>query len=92
MPVLLYAPPTMVTLRVSGAVVSYSKEDELPSTFIGDSVSRHLREVDKIAYVRFASVYRQFDDVGELIQEAQEINDAPPVGPGQRDLFEDQPG
>ena len=65
-------------------------EKEVPSTFIGDVVSRRLRDVDKIAYVRFASVYRQFTDVGELIQEAQEISDAPQVGPEQRELFEDE--
>lgn len=60
---------------------------EVPSTFIGDIVSEQLRKVDKIAYVRFASVYREFRDVGELIQEAQEVKDRPAVGPEQPDLF-----
>ena len=64
-------------------------EREVPSTFIGDAVGKHLREVDKIAYVRFASVYREFKDVGELIAEAREIKDAPKGVPGQRDLFGD---
>lgn len=63
-------------------------DKEVPSSFIGDVVSRHLRNIDKIAYVRFASVYRQFADVGELIQEAQEINDVPRVGQEQGELFE----
>ena len=69
----------------------YHKFDrEVPTSFIGDSVSAHLRKVDKIAYVRFASVYRDFADVGELIQEAQDVKDAPNIGPEQRALFEDQ--
>lgn len=62
-------------------------DKEVPSTFIGDVVSRLLRDVDKIAYVRFASVYRQFHDVGELIDEAQEIRNSPMVGPEQKELF-----
>lgn len=60
---------------------------EVPSTFIGDAVSALLRQVDKIAYVRFASVYRRFTDVGEFIQEAREVKDAPSVGPEQGKLF-----
>jgi transcriptional repressor NrdR len=59
----------------------------VPSTFIGDVICRRLRDVDKIAYVRFASVYRQFADVGELIDEAKEVKDAPAASPGQKDLF-----
>jgi transcriptional repressor NrdR len=61
---------------------------EVPSSFIGDTVSRHLREVDQIAYVRFASVYRNFKDIGELIEEATEVHRTPPVGKDQRPLFE----
>ena len=62
---------------------------DVPSDFIGDVVARALREMDKIAYVRFASVYRNFQDVGELIDEAQEIKDAPAPGPDQKKLFDD---
>ena len=60
---------------------------EVPSSFIGDVVSGCLKAVDKIAYVRFASVYREFADVGELIDEAEVVKDAPVVGPEQKDLF-----
>jgi len=62
-------------------------EKEVPSRAIGDAVAGRLREVDKIAYVRFSSVYRQFADVGELIEEAKEVRDLPVVGPEQRKLF-----
>lgn len=44
-------------------------DKEVESSFIGDSVMRHLRGVDKVAYIRFASVYRDFKDAGELIDE-----------------------
>jgi transcriptional repressor NrdR len=66
-------------------------DKEVPSMFIGDMVAGLLRKIDKIAYVRFASVYRQFADVGELIEEAQEVRNAAVVGPEQKDLFSDQP-
>jgi len=65
-------------------------EREVPSKFIGDTVSRCLREVDKLAYVRFAIVYHNFNDLAELIKEANEVKDAPVVGPKQRPLFDDQ--
>jgi transcriptional repressor NrdR len=39
---------------------------EVPSTLIGEWAMQALREIDQIAYVRFASVYRSFADVGEL--------------------------
>lgn len=64
-------------------------DKDVPSRFLGDVVSGYLRKVDKIAYVRFASVYRNFADVGELIDEAREIKNIPVVGPEQRDLFKD---
>jgi transcriptional repressor NrdR len=42
---------------------------EVTSAFIGECVMKHLRDVDKVAYIRFASVYREFKDAGELIDE-----------------------
>jgi transcriptional repressor NrdR len=65
-------------------------DKEVPSTSIGDLVAGLLRDVDKIAYVRFASVYRDFADVGELIEEAQEVKDASAAGQGQQDLFTEE--
>jgi transcriptional repressor NrdR len=46
---------------------------ELPSTRIGELVMRELKRLDKVAYVRFASVYRQFEDVDEFRQLIQDI-------------------
>ena len=67
--------------------IFHNYDKEVPSSFIGDAVGKHLKGLDKIAYVRFASVYRNFADVGELIEEAREVKDAPRAGPGQKDLF-----
>lgn len=45
---------------------------EVASSIIGESVMKHLSSVDKVAYIRFASVYRDFKDAGELIDEVSE--------------------
>ena len=45
---------------------------EVPSSFIGESVMKHLRNIDNVAYIRFASVYRDFKDAGELIEEVSQ--------------------
>ena len=41
-------------------------EREIPSTRIGELVMRELKKLDKVAYVRFASVYRSFEDIDEF--------------------------
>jgi transcriptional repressor NrdR len=45
--------------------------------------------VDKVAYVRFASVYRSFQDVGEFIEEAKEVNSSEQDDPAQPGLFDE---
>ncbi len=56
-------------------------DKEVASAFIGESVMKHLRGVDKVAYIRFASVYRDFRDAGELIEEvSQAIQEAEHIG------------
>jgi len=55
-------------------------DKEVSSAFVGESVMKQLRRVDKVAYIRFASVYRDFRDAGELIQEvSQVIKEAEPA-------------
>ena len=52
-------------------------DKEVSSAFIGESVMRHLHGVDKVAYIRFASVYRDFKDADDLIEEvSQAIQEA----------------
>jgi transcriptional repressor NrdR len=65
-----------------------SFDKEVTSAFIGESVMEQLGRVDKVAYIRFASVYRDFRDAGELIKEVSEvIKQAEPIG--QPMLFEE---
>lgn len=44
-------------------------EGEIPSSAIGDAVMQRLRKIDQVAYVRFASVYKEFHDVTEFVDE-----------------------
>lgn len=62
-------------------------DKEVTSSFIGESVIKHLRDVDKVAYIRFASVYRDFKDAGDLIDEITQAISQPDVA-GQPKLFQ----
>jgi transcriptional repressor NrdR len=55
---------------------------EVSSSVIGDMVMTHLRRLDYIAYIRFASVYRDFTDISDLKQEVETLlsSQAPPDG------------
>jgi transcriptional repressor NrdR len=46
---------------------------EVQSTWIGEEVMSSLRDLDKVAYVRFASVYRQFQDINEFMKEVKTL-------------------
>lgn len=48
--------------------------DEIPTKAIGDKIMQHLRRLDEVAYVRFASVYRKFRDIKEFVNEVQSLN------------------
>ena len=50
-----------------------SEEREIATTRIGSLVMDRLRELDKVAYVRFASVYRKFEDVDEFMNELKNL-------------------
>ena len=52
----------------------FSQEDkEISSTKIGEIVMEHLKELDAVAYVRFASVYREFKDVSTFMDELKKL-------------------
>jgi transcriptional repressor NrdR len=53
-------------------------EQEVPSSTIGDLVMARLRELDEVAYIRFASVYRSFTDIGKLREAVEELLDHMP--------------
>ncbi len=48
-------------------------EKEVQSKFIGELIMDHLKEIDEVAYVRFASVYRQFTDVNTFVAEIEKL-------------------
>jgi transcriptional repressor NrdR len=50
-----------------------SSEREIQASVIGEAVMQALHDLDEIAYVRFASVYRQFKDINEFMQELTDI-------------------
>ena len=55
-----------------------SYENEIPSRAIGDAVMIRLRRVDQVAYVRFASVYKEFRDVTEFVDEISSLGKTKP--------------
>jgi len=48
-------------------------DKEVASKFIGQLVMRELRELDQVAYVRFASVYREFKDINQFLEELKPL-------------------
>lgn len=46
-----------------------AKGEEIPSQKIGDEIMKALKKLDKVAYIRFASVYREFEDINEFKKE-----------------------
>ncbi|MDP2690270.1 MAG: transcriptional regulator NrdR [Deltaproteobacteria bacterium] len=50
-------------------------EKEVPSTVIGEAVMEEMKKLDEVAYVRFASVYREFRDINEFMKELKELLD-----------------
>lgn len=50
-------------------------EREVPSSYIGEKIMSALKKWDKVAYIRFASVYRDFKDVEEFIESIRELGD-----------------
>jgi transcriptional repressor NrdR len=52
-------------------------EKEIPSSVVGGRIMTKLHELDDVAYVRFASVYREFKDVNDFMSELKDLLDAP---------------
>ena len=63
-------------------------EKEVPVSWLGQQVMQRLRDLDQVAYVRFASVYRDFATVDELMSEVQRVvEQRRQADPGQGELF-----
>lgn len=50
-----------------------SSEREIPASQVGEWIMKELHDIDEVAYVRFASVYRSFKDISEFMDELQEL-------------------
>ncbi len=82
--------PIEVIERAVEEIVSKLQQEnvkEIPTRLIGPFVMRKLQEIDSVAYVRYASVYRQFQDVGEFIDEIQSLEREPGKDVLQEELF-----
>jgi transcriptional repressor NrdR len=51
-------------------------KDEIESTVIGDKVMKKLQDIDRVAYVRFASVYNQFEDLNSFEEVVKKLKEA----------------
>ena len=63
---------TEVTDEIEQALRKY-ETTEIPSKVIGEMVIKKLKSLDKVAYIRFASVYREFEDVESFEKEVQSL-------------------
>lgn len=59
--------------KIERDIQKKAKREEITSKHIGEIVMKHLKRFDKIAYIRFASVYRQFEDVKSFQRELKKI-------------------
>lgn len=55
------------------SVITQAEQNEISSQFIGEIVANRLKLLDKVAYIRFASVFRRFVDIEEFTRELQQI-------------------
>ena len=60
---------------------------EVPSRWLGARVMQRLEAIDHVAYVRFASIYREFQDVGEFIEEINSLGNRVPRVATQPEFF-----
>jgi len=76
--------------RAAEEIITELQQDnvrEIPTHVIGQKVMEKLRLIDPVAFVRFASVYRQFEDVGEFIDEIKALATHVPARNAQQQEF-----
>ncbi len=66
--------------------ISTVEDSEIPSTLIGEWVMRELIKLDQVAYVRFASVYRRFEDVQAFREIIERLEREAPAGDDKRQI------
>ncbi len=64
-----------IHMIVEGVIDAIETESENPisASIVGEQVMQHLRRIDQVAYVRFASVYKEFRDVSEFVNEISNL-------------------
>ena len=67
------------------------QDREISTKTIGAKVMVRLHAIDPVAYVRFASVYRRFEEIGEFIVEIQSLESRAPLSEDQKELFHKTP-
>ncbi|MEM8868678.1 MAG: transcriptional regulator NrdR [Verrucomicrobiota bacterium] len=73
-----------IEMMVADVLSALEKEydSEIPSRAIGEQIMLRLKQLDKIAYVRYASVYKDFRDLSELAQEINSLKESLDNGEG----------
>jgi transcriptional repressor NrdR len=67
--------------------VSEDYEREVPAQVIGERVMRELHALDPVAYIRFASIYRQFEEITDFVEEATRLAALPKPDKRQMELL-----
>ena len=62
-----------VVSDIEARVYRVAKDKDIPTTKVGEIVMDKLKKIDKIAYIRFASVYREFADIDDFKNELKEL-------------------
>ena len=68
-----------INMLISDVMLALEEEHEaeIPSRAVGELVMEKLKNIDQIAYVRFASVYKDFGDISEMAKEISELKKNP---------------
>ena len=72
-PVSLNSIENIVTEIEDQAILSSGLNKEIETTVLGEMVLSHLYSIDKVAYIRFASVYKQFSNLDEFVNEVKKV-------------------
>ena len=65
--------------KIEGEVFE-EHDNEVETRFIGEKVSKYLKQLDPVAYVRFASVYREFSEIRQFLHQVRELEVVAPPG------------
>ncbi len=65
---------TLQNIEDEISILAAHNNFEIKSNQIGKTILKHLKKIDEVAYIRFASVYRKFEDVSQFINEIESLN------------------